>query len=38
VAEREALGISGGLLRVSVGVEAIDDLVADFGQALSATS
>ncbi len=30
-AEREALGITGGLLRVSVGIEAIEDILADFG-------
>jgi len=35
--ERRALGITGGLLRVSVGIEALDDLRADFAQALDAT-
>jgi cystathionine beta-lyase/cystathionine gamma-synthase len=35
--EREALGIGGGLLRVSAGIEALTDLVADFDQALRAT-
>jgi cystathionine beta-lyase len=33
-AERERVGISDGLVRVSVGIEDIDDLVEDFGQAL----
>jgi cystathionine beta-lyase/cystathionine gamma-synthase len=33
-AERERVGISEGLVRVSVGVEDIEDLVADFEQAL----
>jgi cystathionine beta-lyase/cystathionine gamma-synthase len=32
--ERESLGISDGLVRVSVGVEDIEDLVEDFEQAL----
>jgi len=32
--ERHNLGISDGLIRVSVGIEATDDLVADFEQAL----
>lgn len=32
--QREALGITDGLIRVSVGVEAIADIVADFEQAL----
>jgi cystathionine gamma-synthase len=35
---RQRLGIGDGLLRVSVGVEAVDDLVDDFAQALGATS
>jgi cystathionine beta-lyase/cystathionine gamma-synthase len=34
-ADREALGITGGLLRFSVGVEDPDDLVADLRQALA---
>ena len=34
--EREAIGISDGLLRVSVGLEHVDDLIADFTQALAA--
>ncbi len=32
--EREAAGISGGLVRLSVGIEDIDDLIADLQQAL----
>jgi cystathionine beta-lyase/cystathionine gamma-synthase len=36
--QRAAMGISGGLLRVSAGIEAVDDLLADFDQALRATS
>jgi len=34
-AERERAGISDGLVRVSVGVEDIDDLVRDFQSALA---
>lgn len=34
--EREALGIGDGLIRLSVGIEAIDDLKADLTQALAA--
>ncbi len=34
--ERHAMGITDGLIRVSVGIEATDDLVADFAQALAA--
>jgi len=34
--ERLRLGISDGLIRVSVGIEAIEDLLEDFGQALEA--
>jgi cystathionine beta-lyase/cystathionine gamma-synthase len=34
--EREALGIRDGFVRISVGLENIDDLAADFGQALEA--
>jgi cystathionine beta-lyase/cystathionine gamma-synthase len=34
VEERERIGISPGLVRVSVGIEDIDDLLEDFGQAL----
>jgi cystathionine beta-lyase len=33
-AERAAIGISDALLRVSVGIEDVDDLIADFEQAL----
>lgn len=33
--EREAAGIKDGLIRVAVGIEAADDLCADFEQALS---
>jgi cystathionine beta-lyase/cystathionine gamma-synthase len=32
--QRAALGITAGLIRVSVGVEDIDDLINDFTQAL----
>lgn len=35
VAERRAAGISDGLVRVSVGIEDIGDLIADFEQALA---
>jgi len=35
-AERAAVGISDALLRVSVGIEDADDLIADFQQALAA--
>jgi len=35
-AEREKLGITGGLVRLSVGVEHPDDLIADLAQALDA--
>jgi cystathionine beta-lyase/cystathionine gamma-synthase len=31
---RASLGISDGLIRLSVGVEAVDDLIADLRQAL----
>ena len=33
-AERERIGIGDGLIRVSVGIEHTDDLIADFAQAL----
>jgi cystathionine beta-lyase/cystathionine gamma-synthase len=33
---REALGISDGLVRFSVGIEDVDDLIADVSEALSA--
>jgi cystathionine gamma-lyase/cystathionine beta-lyase/cystathionine gamma-lyase/homocysteine desulfhydrase len=35
-AERDALGITNGLVRISVGCEDADDIVADLGQALEA--
>ncbi|MDR3669333.1 MAG: aminotransferase class I/II-fold pyridoxal phosphate-dependent enzyme [Holophaga sp.] len=35
-AERRKMGISFGLMRVSVGIEDADDLIADFSQALEA--
>jgi cystathionine gamma-lyase len=35
--QREALGISDGLVRISVGIEDVDDLIADLGAALEAT-
>ncbi|HRN35535.1 MAG TPA: PLP-dependent transferase, partial [Flavobacteriales bacterium] len=35
-AEREKLGITGGLVRLSVGVEHPDDLIGDLKQALEA--
>ena len=34
-AERQALGIGGGLVRVAVGIESAADLIADFEQGLS---
>jgi len=34
-AKREALGINDRLLRLSVGIEAVDDLIADLAQAFS---
>ncbi len=33
-AERQAVGITPGLLRISVGLENIDDIIGDFAQAL----
>lgn len=36
--EREARGITAGLVRLSVGLEAADDLIADFEQALDAAN
>ncbi|MFT4050751.1 MAG: aminotransferase class I/II-fold pyridoxal phosphate-dependent enzyme [Microbacterium sp.] len=33
--ERERLGISDGLIRLSVGIETVDDLIADLDQALT---
>ena len=35
--ERERRGITDGLLRLSVGIEGIDDLIADLTEALNAT-
>ena len=35
-AMREAMGLSDGLVRLSVGIEDVDDLIADLDQALSA--
>ncbi len=34
--QRLAIGITDGLVRISVGVEAVEDLIADLGQALEA--
>ena len=36
--ERAKLGISDQLIRLSVGIEAVDDLIADLDQALGTTS
>ena len=36
--QRKKLGISDSLIRISVGLEDSDDLIADLGQALKATS
>jgi cystathionine beta-lyase/cystathionine gamma-synthase len=36
--DREAAGISEGLVRISVGIESIDDLLGDFENALSAVT
>ena len=33
--EREAIGVGEGLLRLSVGIEFLEDLIADLEQALS---
>ena len=35
-ARKQALGITDNLVRISIGVEDADDLIADFGQALAA--
>jgi cystathionine gamma-lyase/cystathionine beta-lyase/cystathionine gamma-lyase/homocysteine desulfhydrase len=35
-ADREALGITMGLVRISVGIEDVEDLVADLSRALEA--
>ena len=37
-ARRAEMGIADGLIRVSVGIEDRDDLIADFGQALASAS
>src|SRR5438067_10883550 len=34
-ARRRELGISDGVIRISVGIESADDIIADIGQALS---
>jgi O-acetylhomoserine (thiol)-lyase len=34
-AKRESMGITDGLIRLSVGIEALEDLLEDFGQALN---
>jgi cystathionine beta-lyase/cystathionine gamma-synthase len=34
-ADRQRLGISDRLIRLSVGIEATEDLIRDFGQALN---
>jgi cystathionine beta-lyase/cystathionine gamma-synthase len=33
--QREAIGITDGLVRLSVGIEAIEDLIQDLDQALA---
>ncbi|MBL8195520.1 MAG: PLP-dependent transferase, partial [Blastocatellia bacterium] len=33
--ERERLGISDGLVRISVGIENVEDIILDIDQALS---
>jgi len=35
--QREALGITDGLVRISAGIESLDDLRAEFGEALATT-
>jgi cystathionine beta-lyase/cystathionine gamma-synthase len=35
-AMREGMGLSDGLVRLSVGIEDVDDLIADLDQALGA--
>jgi cystathionine beta-lyase/cystathionine gamma-synthase len=37
-AERAELGVADGMVRISVGLEGLDDLVADFGRALDAAA
>ena len=34
VKERARIGITDGLMRISVGIEHVDDIIADLGQAL----
>jgi cystathionine beta-lyase/cystathionine gamma-synthase len=36
--ERAALGVADGMVRISVGLENVDDLLADFGRALAAAT
>jgi cystathionine beta-lyase/cystathionine gamma-synthase len=36
--EREKIGLSDGLYRLSVGIEDVDDLIADLGNAIEASS
>jgi cystathionine beta-lyase/cystathionine gamma-synthase len=36
--ERQARGVPDGFVRVSVGIEDADDLIADFNQALTAAT
>src|SRR2546422_4347692 len=36
-ARRQALGITDGLIRISVGIESVDDIIADIEQALAGT-
>jgi len=37
-ARRDALGITEGLIRMSVGIEKVNDIIADIEQALNAVS
>jgi O-acetylhomoserine (thiol)-lyase len=37
-ARRRALGIADGLVRLSIGIEHVDDLLADLNQALDASA
>ena len=36
--ERQEIGISDGFIRISVGIEAVEDIIADFAQALDSVS
>jgi cystathionine beta-lyase/cystathionine gamma-synthase len=36
--DRQRIGVTDDLVRISVGIEGADDLVADFGQALEAAA